>query len=284
MKKKTQRLLLSALFTFYTVSVFAQGNPLYIPPVLNGPIYNLNMQNGTRSFRPGVNSATRGFNGNILGPTLILQAGQNVAMNVHNGIGEETTVHWHGLHVSPENDGGPHSVIDPNENWTPIFKVMNHAATYWYHPHLHGQTDKHVSQGLAGMLIVKDSAESSYNLPRTYGVDDFPVIVQTKSIDAAGTIHPFTYQDSIIMVNATREPLVTVPRQLVRLRLLNGSSHRVFRFGLTSDSGFYQIASDDGMLSNAAWMTRLELSPGERAEILVNFSNYTPGSCISLRS
>lgn len=99
----------------------ANTQALYIPPVLNGPVYNLNMQNGTRQFNAGITSATKGFNGNVLGPTLIMQAGQRVYMNVTNSIGEETTVHWHGFHVAPENDGGPHTVIDPNTTWTLTF-------------------------------------------------------------------------------------------------------------------------------------------------------------------
>ncbi len=110
-------------------------------------------------------------------------------MNVTNSIGEETTVHWHGFHVAPENDGGPHTVIDPNTTWTPNFPVLDKAGTYWYHPHAHLLTNKHVAQGLAGLIIVKDAEEAALNLPRTYGVDDFPLIIQTKAISPAGLIY-----------------------------------------------------------------------------------------------
>ena len=60
---------------------------------------------------------------------------------------------------------------------------MDHAATYWYNPHLHKKTNEHVLKGMAGLIIVRDSAEATINLPRTYGVDDFPLVIQTKAFD-----------------------------------------------------------------------------------------------------
>ena len=277
--------LLSAML-FCWLSAAAQ-NQLWIPPVLNGPVYNLQMQNGTHSFYPGHTTPTMGFNGNILGPTLILQGGTRAKMNVLNSLGEDATVHWHGLHVSPENDGGPHSVIGPNETYSPTFTVLNNAATYWYHPHLHQNTTRQVLNGLAGMIIVKDAAEAALSLPRTYGVDDFPLIVQTKSIDpVSDTIrygfngNPVLNKDSILMVNATVNPVLDVPRQMVRFRLLNASAQRVFRFGFAANNNFYQIASDDGLLNAPVTVNRVMLAPGERAELLVDFSGYAVGSTV----
>lgn len=280
------------IFAFTQYS-FAQ-NPLYIPPVLNGPNYDLTMQNGTTTFITGYPSATMGFNGNVLGPTLMMQAGQDVNINVLNSIGEESTVHWHGLHVSAENDGGPHSVIAANQTFSPAFTVLNKAATYWYHPHLHTNTDKQVSKGLQGMIIVKDAEEAALNLPRTYGVDDFPLIIQTKSIDpATGNIRYVSLdysnsdgnKDDVKMVNATMNPYLNVPHQLVRFRLLNASDHRVFEFGLsTAGVYFNQITSDGGLLVAPYTINRLRLAPGERAEILIDFSIYAVGTNVQLMS
>jgi blue copper oxidase len=282
-------LIIGLFFTFFTS--LAQ-NPLYIPPILNGPTYDLTIQNGTSTFLPSVTSNTIGFNGPVLGPTLIMQAGQNININVLNNIGEPTTVHWHGLHVSPENDGGPYSVIAPNQTFSPKFKVMNKAATYWYHPHLHLKTDQHVNKGAQGMIIVKDEEENALNLPRTYGVDDFPLIVKTISVSPisgiinsvnTGSINVETY-DIVKTVNATINPFLEVPKQLVRLRLLNAASHRVFEFGLSNNAIFKQIASDAGLLSAPYSISRLRLAPGERAEIIVDFSAYTIGTTILLNS
>lgn len=250
---------------------FAQ-NPLLIPPTQTGTNINLTLQNGTTQFYSGQTTNTMGANGNILGPTLILNQGDFVNFSVSNQIGDTTTIHWHGLHVSSENDGGPHTTIPPNTTWSPSFTILDKAATYWYHPHLHHHTDMHVSKGIAGMIIVKDNAESTLSLPRTYGVDDFPLVIQSKDFDTSNQIVVHSNSDDVVMTNATINPFLNVPSQVVRCRVLNGSSQRAFNVGLSNNQSFYQIASDGGLLSAPVQLTRLLLAPGERAEILIDFS------------
>ncbi|RLD48554.1 MAG: bilirubin oxidase, partial [Bacteroidetes bacterium] len=125
-------------------SLFAQ-TPLFIPDTLSGTSLELTLQNGTFSFFSGQNTTTMGVNGDILGPTLIINKDDFVNFKVNNQLDETTTIHWHGMHVSAANDGGPHTVIEPLETWNPQFTVMDKAGTYWYHPHLHENTNKHVS-------------------------------------------------------------------------------------------------------------------------------------------
>ena len=263
--------------TFLTIGLLiiltgTAQNPLLIPPTQTGTNINLTLQNGTTQFYSGQPTNTMGANGNILGPTLILNQGDLVNFSVNNQIGETTTIHWHGLHVSSENDGGPHTTIAPNTTWTPSFTILDKAATYWYHPHLHHFTDKHVSKGIAGMIIVKDNAEAALSLPRTYGVDDFPLVMQTKDFDANNQIVVHSNSDDVVMINATIDPFLNVPSQVIRCRVLNGSSQRAFNVGLSNNQSFYQIASDGGLLSAPVQLTRLLLAPGERAEILIDFS------------
>ncbi|HMT34329.1 MAG TPA: multicopper oxidase domain-containing protein [Chitinophagaceae bacterium] len=256
---------------------------LLIPDTLSGTIFNLTLQNGIHQFYNGQNTNTMGVNGNILGPTLFLNKGDNVTINVTNLLGDTTTLHWHGLHLAPENDGGPHTTILNNTTWSPSFKVDNYAATYWYHPHLHHKTNLHVSNGIAGFMIIRDNVESALALPRTYGIDDFPLAIQTKDLDANFQIVSGTNADDVLMVNATLSPKLEVPAQVVRLRILNGSSQRAFNLGFTNNQTFYQIATDGGLLANPISLTRLVLSPGERAEILVNLSGMN-GQSIYLKS
>jgi len=208
-----------------------------------------------------------------LGPTLLLNQNQNVTINVNNQLMDTTTIHWHGMHVAPENDGGPHTTIPPGTTWSPSFTVLDWASTYWYHPHLHMHTNEQVQKGIAGMVIVRDAQEAAITLPRKYGVDDFPIVIQTKSFDATNQIITMTNAlDTALMVNGTLDPYLNTPAQVVRLRLLNGSSERVYNLGLTANKTFYQIASDGGLLTSAVALTRLQLAPGERAEILIDFS------------
>jgi len=268
---KMMRDSLTLLLLFISFLGIGQ-NPILIPPTLNGTNIDLTLMNGTYQFYNGINTTTMGVNGDVLGPTIILNKGELVNFSVNNQIGETTTIHWHGMHVAPENDGGPHTTIAPNTIWQPSFTVLDRAGTYWYHPHLHEKTNEHVSKGIAGVIIVKDTEEGALILPRTYGVDDFPLVIQTKDFDTNNEIVVPSNSDDIIMVNATIDASLNVPSQVVRFRLLNGSSMRVFNVGLSGNQTFYQIASDGGLLSTSNAITRIQLGPGERAEILVEFS------------
>jgi bilirubin oxidase len=266
----------------HIASLLAQ-TPLLIPDTLVGTSLELTLQNGTFSFFSGQNTTTMGVNGNILGPTLIINKDDFVDIAVNNQLDETTTIHWHGMHVSASNDGGPHTTIAPFEIWNPQFTVLDKAGTYWYHPHLHENTNKHVSLGIAGFIIVRDDDEAALDLPRTYGLDDFPLVIQTKDFDMNNQIVVPSNSDNTLMVNATIDPNLNVPAQVVRFRLLNGSSQRVFNIGLSGNRTFYQIASDGGLLNKPEILTRLRMAPGERAEILVDFSSMV-GQSVQLMS
>lgn len=276
------RKLLLVLNLAATVIVCAQ-NPVLVPGTLSGNSFNLDLQNGTFQFYEGVNTTTMGVNGAILGPTLIMQKGDFVDITVNNNINDTTTIHWHGMHVSASNDGGPHTTIAPGESWNPQFTVMDKAGTYWYHPHLHEKTNKHVSLGIAGFIIVKDDDEALLDLPRTYGVDDFPLVIQTKDFDTDNQIIVPSNSDDVLMVNATIDPYLDVPSQVIRFRFLNGSSMRVFNIGLSDNQSFNLIGTDGGLLSEPISLTRLQMGPGERAEILIDFAGME-GQSIQLMS
>jgi bilirubin oxidase len=276
------KLLLSLIIFGMTSSLSAQ-TLIPIPDTLSGDNINLRIANSTHPFYNGFDTRTIGYNGSYLGPTIILQKGQSVTMNVENQLSDTTTTHWHGLHVAPMNDGSPHNPILPARTWSPSFTVMDHAATYWFHPHLHGKTLDQVMLGAAGLIIVRDETESALDLPRTYGVDDIPLICQFQHMDNnTKQIILDDELDNITMVNGTIDPAVNVPAQVVRLRILNASSHRVLQFGFNDNRIFHQITSDDGLLNAPVELTRLRLGSGERAEILVNFSGQS-GSTFFIR-
>jgi len=273
---------LTPVLFFLLFSLYGQ-NQLPIPDTISGTNFELNLQNGTVQFYEGQETTTMGTNGNILGPTLFMNKNDFVNIHVNNNIEDTTTIHWHGMHVSAANDGGPHTTIAPGESWNPKFTVLDKAGTYWYHPHLHEKTNKHVSFGIAGFIVVRDNEEKALSLPRTYGVDDFPLVVQTKDFDENNQIIVPSNSDDVPMVNATINPFLEVPAQMVRFRLLNGSSQRVFNLGLTGNQVFYQIGSDGGLLNKPVAHTRLQMAPGERAEIVIGFSEMK-GNSIQLMS
>ncbi|MEK7253466.1 MAG: multicopper oxidase domain-containing protein, partial [Bacteroidota bacterium] len=217
------------------------------------------------------------------GSTILLEAGQQGKFNVHNTLDDTTTVHWHGLNVSPANDGSPHVVILPGETWSPAFPVLDKAGTYWYHPHPHGETMNQVLLGAAGFIFVRDAEEAALDLPRTYGVDDVPLVFQFKTFDAQKQIVLEDEADNAFLVNGVVDGVLESPAQVVRYRLLNGSSHRYFKFGFADNRQFHQIASDAGLLDAPVALTRLEIAPGERAEILVDLSGEQ-GNTLTLKS
>lgn len=275
--------LIVCIILFFQCLFLQAQNPLVIPPSLSGNNFILTVQNGTQNFYGTTPTPTYGINGAFLSPTIIVNKGDSITLNVTNNLSVNTTMHWHGLHVSAMNDGGPHQIINPSTTWSPSFKVRNNAATFWYHPHGANQTEQQIGKGLAGLLIVKDSAEAQLAVPRTYGTDDFPVIIQTKAFDVLQQIAIATDMDTAIFVNGTLNPYLVAPGQVIRLRLLNASSLRSFNIGLSNGQAFHQIATDGGMLDSSLALTRLIISPGERAEILVNFTGMT-GQIVYLRN
>lgn len=266
-----KRILLLITATSISVALNAQ-NQLVIPSVLNGPNYNLTLQEGTNEFYPGITTNTMGANGDLLGPTLMMTKGDNISITVDNQLMEPTTIHWHGMHVAPQNDGGPHSVIAAGTTWNPQFEVMDKAGMNWYHPHLHMMTDMHVSKGIAGLIIVRDTEEAGLNLPMTYGVDEFPIILQTKGFDANGQIEVHTEMDTSVLVNGTPHTFTDLPAQVVRLRVLNGASQRAFELGFSDNRTFSLIGTDGGLLTAPVSLTRYRMAPGQRADILVDLS------------
>ena len=247
--------------------------PLHIMDTMVGPNYNLTFQNGVWQFYSGINTGTFAYNGNVLGPTLIMNEGDSVHISVTNTTDEETSTHWHGFHVPANVDGTHYNAIQPGDTWTPSFKVMNKAATYWYHPHLYESTNRQVSKGASGMIIVRDEEEATKDLPRTYGEDDFPLVIQSKIINPNnGQIVLTGPFDSTMTVNGVVKPYLEVPAQPVRFRMLNGASRRNFMIGLSDDRNYHQIATDGSLTPEPREMNRVFLGNGERSEIVVDFT------------
>lgn len=262
-------------------------NPLLVPDTLSGTEFNLEMISSEAAFFSGTPTETYGINQDYLGPTLIMQKGDVVQMHVTNHLGEAheeeiTTMHWHGMHVAPEDDGGPHTPIYFDSTWSPEFEVLDEATTFWYHPHLHHHTAEQVYYGAAGMILVRDENPVGSLLPHHYGIDEYPLIFQDKSFDANNQFE-FTILADTMMVNGTLGAHLNVPAQMVRFHLLNASMQRVYNFGFPPNIDVWQIGSDGGFLERILPANRMTMSPGERIEIVVDFAS-TNDSMVLLRS
>jgi len=67
-------------------------------------------------LKEGAATNTYGYNGDSFwGPALMMNKGDCVQINVTNKLSDDTTAHWHGFHIPPGTDGGPHQPIAPGE-------------------------------------------------------------------------------------------------------------------------------------------------------------------------
>ena len=253
--------------------------------------FNLNVQHGKTEFFKGKEADTMGYNGSYLGPVIRVRKGDDVTINVNNELKEETTVHWNGLEVDGEMDGGPNQVIDTNTTWSPSFVIDQVASTLWFHPHVLHKTGEQVYKGLAGLFYIEDEFSDSLNIPKEYGINDIPIIVQDKRFNDRGEIHyNLNMMDSMhgfmgdtAVINGAINPQLEVRNEIIRFRLLNGSNARAYDFNFSDNVEFYQIASDGGFLSESIPMRQVSLAPGERAEILVDLSNYKLGDSLTFK-
>ena len=268
-----------------TTAVAQTYTTLWIPDTLRGTTFNLTVKDTMKQLRSGNQTITGGINNSFWGPTLFFNKGDTVHLNVKNKLNDSTTIHWHGMHLPAVMDGGPHQVIPPGTTWSPYWKVTNNAGTYWYHPHLHEMTLEHVSKGIGGFIIVRDPAEAALTLPRKYGVDDIPLVLTSRRYDNSNQfIVQNTAYGDYLLTNGTHSAQVSLPKQYVRLRILNAEIERGYNLGFSDNRTFYIIANDGGLLSAPVAVTRVKLMVGERVEILVNLSNDNVGTSVDLKA
>ena len=239
---------------------------------------SLNLSASTHDFGNGINSNTFGINNSYLGPVLKVRQGQTLPFEVLNEIGEVSTLHWHGLHVPGDVDGGPHQQIEPGAIWSPDVPISQKASMNWFHSHAHGKTAKQVYKGLVGVLLIEDDESLSADLPKTYGVDDFTLVLQDKTFDKSGFLNYTLTETALddgflgetLVVNGTIAPtLQVVQAGLVRLRILNACNANFLNLSMATGP-LNIIASDGGFLASTVQTDILNMAPGERYEILVD--------------
>ncbi|MEW5288960.1 multicopper oxidase CueO [Erwinia papayae] len=241
-------------------------------------LINITAQQGQSQWM-GKPVASWGYNGALLGPAIALERHKPVTVNLHNRLPEATTVHWHGLAVPGEVDGGPHALIAPGEFRSVSFTPDQPAATCWFHPHQHGRTGYQVAQGLAGLVVVKDEESEKLLLPKIWGVDDIPVILQDKRLSEDGSRIDYQLDEmsaavgwfgKTMLTNGAIYPVHAVPRGWLRLRLLNGCNARSLNLTASDGRPLYVIGSDGGLLAEPVKLNELPMLPGERFEVLID--------------
>lgn len=264
------------------------NQPLFKPAVVEGNT-QLTVQAASGQMLSGSSSSILSYRNGLLGNTIKASQGETVSVQVQNNLSEETNIHWHGLILPEDMDGHPKDLIAAGSSFTYMLPINQRAGTYWYHPHPHEATARQVFMGLAGMFIVSDSEEAALNLPA--GDYEIPLIIQDKRF--SGSTLDYSPSDNEIMtgylgeqitVNGIHAPYANVAKGWYRLRLLNGSTARVYNLAFSNGMSFYVIGADGGLLATPENVNSLMLAPGERADVLVDFSGMAIGQSVYLLS
>ncbi len=238
----------------------------------------------------GTNIPLLGYQPNsLLGPSFRINRGDVMNVLLQNNLSEHTNIHWHGLKIPALMDGHPDQLASAGGTFRYQFTINQRAGLSWYHPHPHEMTGKQVFQGLAGMFIINDSEEAALSLPS--GQYELPLVIQDKRISSNGiTYNPSMeevmagYMGESIIVNGIYSPYTEVATRYYRLRILNGSNARVYNLALSNNADLIIIGNDGGLLKNPVTVKEILVAPGERLDVLVNFSSSTIGTEIYLVS
>ena len=271
------------------------GNPLrFPPPFTNGGTMTL-AQSNIQVFPSLAMTQVVAINGSYPGPTVRLLRGAALTVHFQNNLSEPATIHWHGLAAPELMDGHPKDSVAPGGSYTYTYQVTQRAGTYFYHSHADMLTGKHVYKGFAGFFIVDDPAENTFGLPN--GNYDIPLLIQDRrTVD----IPQFTYNPGMPelmdgylgdtpLVNGTPDPYFNVDKTTYRFRILNGSNARVYKIAIVDggniEKSFTVIGTDGGLKDYpAAGVTSFMLSPAERVEIVFDFSSFSIGQSLTLKS
>ena len=200
-----------------------------------------------------------------------------------------TVVHLHGGRTPPQSDGYPEDWFTPGQSAICHYPNQQEAAALFYHDHAMGITRLNAVAGLTGLYLIRDELEDSLRLPA--GPYEIPLVLFDRSFRKDGEIHypvsgnPDTpwvseYYGSAILVNGVIFPYLEVKPRKYRLRLLNASNGSFYRLSFSQDDSvvadsveFVQIGSEQGFLEAPAALRTLILGPGERADLVIDFSS-----------
>lgn len=239
---------------------------------------------------PGYSTAVTAINGSVPGPTIRVRRGQQFEARVLNQLAEPLVLHWHGVMAPERMDGHPRDQVAAGRGYDVRFPVRQAASTCWYHAHTDQLTAKQAYTGVAGLFIIQDDAEAGLGLPS--GDHDLPLVLMDKRSnpqrqllyepDMMDTM--FGFLGDVALVNGTPDAWLSVDKRAYRFRLLNGSNARIFKIAFSDGRSFSLIGTDGGLLAAPVTVTSLTIAPGQRFEVVVDFSRDPLGGSVLMKS
>lgn len=269
----------------------ASGGPLYIPPTLSTRNLTLVARAHDADIAPGVRSRVMTVGDGPVSPTIRARAGERATITLRNELDEPTILHWHGLRPPEKDDGHPRLAIASGAEYRYDFAIDERPGTYWYHAHPHMRTAAQVHLGMAGMFIITDAAEDALGLPG--GDRELAIMLQDKRPASDGAVSYNVTMGHDMMegllggaayVNGVRTPRVEVDSAHYRVRVLGAANARIFRLALSNERPLTLIGTDGGLLERPVSLAHMDLATGERADLLLDFTNLPVGTRVMLRS
>lgn len=204
-----------------------------------------------------------------------------------------TVVHLHGAKVAPESDGYPEDWVVPGKSLLYFYPNEQDACMLWYHDHTLGINRLNFYAGLFGTFFIRDAAEDALNLPK--GKYEIPLLLYDRLFTRdAQLLYPVSpdpdspwipeVMGNAVLANGKLFPYLEVEPRRYRFRVLNASNSRIYHLSLVegaaadklsvSDLTFHQIGTDQGLLPAPVPLTNLEIAPGERADLILDFSEH----------
>jgi FtsP/CotA-like multicopper oxidase with cupredoxin domain len=258
--------------------------PLPSPPTLTGSDVTITAQEADVPIFAGTPTRMWTYNGTFPGPTIRRPTGKHTRIRFQNDLPAAVgslSLHNHGNHSSPENDGQPTTFLVPpgasrDYHYTGLEAGLNERGTMqWYHDHRDGVTARNVWMGLAGLYIL-DDPDDPQTLPD--GDQDVPLAISDRSFNANNQIS-YTFQSNGVtgdhaLVNGMPQPYLDVADRRYRLRILNASNIRNYQVELSNGQPLTQIGTESGLLPAPVQRQSILLSPAERADVVVDFNGY----------
>ena len=290
--------------------------PLPVPPVAKpvGDAYEITQREAMAEILPGLRTPILGYDGIFPGPTIESRRDRPIVVRQRNELSVPTVTHLHGGHTPHEHDGWPLDYVLPAGGWSAPshgmtgdvtqgsreyrYPMRQRAATLWYHDHRMDFTGPAVYRGMAGFHLVRDDVEDALPLPR--GERELPLMICDRSFNEDGS---FAYPaldeamhsvpgvreewmegvlGDVVLVNGAPWPVHEVDAARYRLRILNASNARRYRVALNPGLPLVQIGSDGGLLSAPVSHDAIEIAPGERFDVIVDFSAVAVGTEVTM--